>query len=130
MMTAANRSEDTWRDSLDRIRRRPLYVAVSLLLVLTAAIGFIPRMVRAFVAGQVPSDWIIHVHVAVYWLWLGLFSAQTINAATTLNSVYAGSRPKVQASAEKSPFHVVRPHCLAFGCHGFGTLSPDIPFCR
>jgi hypothetical protein len=58
-----------------------VYVAASALLVLTAAVGFLPRMIRALVAGQLPPDWIIHVHVAVYWLWLALFSAQTINAA-------------------------------------------------
>ena len=70
-----------WRDGFERIRRRPAYVGASLLLILTAAVGFVPRMVGALVAGQVPHDWIIHVHVAVYWLWLALFSAQTINAA-------------------------------------------------
>ncbi len=73
--------KEGWRAAVGKIRRRPAYVLVSFLLVLTAALGFVPRMVRALLDGTIPTDGIIHVHVAIYWLWLALFSAQTVNAA-------------------------------------------------
>jgi len=67
--------------TLRRIARRPVYVAAALLMALIAALGFLPNMLRAAFNGTIPHDWIIHGHVAVYWTWLALFFAQTVNAA-------------------------------------------------
>jgi len=64
-----------------RIARRPFYVVAALLCTFMAALGFLPRMIRAAVAGTIPREWIIHAHVAVYWTWLVLFFVQTVNAA-------------------------------------------------
>ncbi len=71
---------DTKRDALcRRIARRPFYVLIALLFVLMAALGFLPHMISAAVTGTIPHDWVIHVHVAVAWMWLALFFVQTMN---------------------------------------------------
>ena len=78
--TSRPRTDDL-RGKIRRIRQRPLYVALSVLITLIAAVGFLPGMIRKAVAGNIPPDAIIHVHAAVYWIWLALFFAQTVNAA-------------------------------------------------
>jgi hypothetical protein len=57
---------------------RPLYFGLSLVVCLIAVAGFVPGMVRRHLSGDLPSDAIIHVHVVVYWLWLALFTGQTL----------------------------------------------------
>lgn len=72
---------DDLRGKLRRLLKRPLYMTVSVMVTLIAAAGFLPGMIRKAVNGKIPPDAIIHVHVAVYWIWLALFFAQTVNAA-------------------------------------------------
>jgi len=69
------------RDKLHRLRRRPVYVAVSVMVTLIAAAGFLPGMVKKALDGTIPPNAIIHVHVVVYGVWLALFFVQTVNAA-------------------------------------------------
>ena len=73
--------KDDFGGKIRRILERPVYVAISVLITLIAAAGFLPGMIRKAVARNIPPDAIIHVHVAVHWIWLALFFVQTVNAA-------------------------------------------------
>jgi hypothetical protein len=72
---------DDLRSKLRRIAKRPQYVIISVLVTIIAGMGFLPGMIRKLVNGTIPPDAVIHVHVAVYWIWLALFFSQTVNAA-------------------------------------------------
>ena len=61
-----------------------MYGIAALALIALGVLGFVPGMARALFAGQLPPDWIIHVHAAVYWLWLFLFFVQSITPALGL----------------------------------------------
>ncbi len=80
-MVVSVRQKFELQTALRRIERRPFYVVAALTMALIAALGFLPRMLRAAFNGTIPHDWVIHTHVAVYWIWLALFFAQTVNAA-------------------------------------------------
>lgn len=71
-----------------RLNRRPVYGVAALALIALGVLGFVPGMARALFAGQLPPDWIIHVHAAVYWLWLFLFFVQSITPAFGLMRVH------------------------------------------
>jgi hypothetical protein len=66
---------------IQRIRRRPIYIALSVLIAALAVAGFSPSVVGKALRHQIPHDAIIHVHVAIYAIWLVLFFAQTVLAA-------------------------------------------------
>ncbi|MGC3980898.1 MAG: hypothetical protein QM808_06555 [Steroidobacteraceae bacterium] len=71
-------------DSQLEARRSPeglLYVGLSLLIASIAVAGFAPLGIRQLLNHDLPKDAVIHVHAAVYVIWLGLFFAQTVCAA-------------------------------------------------
>jgi hypothetical protein len=53
-----------------------------------AAVGFAPGVIKPLLNGKIPRDVIIHVHVAVYSVWLLLFFAQCVYAAIGKVSVH------------------------------------------
>lgn len=62
--------------------RGQLHVALSLLAVLIAAVGFWPTYFGPLLAGSVDKPAIIHFHATVYVGWLAIFVTQTLLAAT------------------------------------------------
>jgi hypothetical protein len=70
-----------WQGYIRRVRRRPIYIALSLLIAALAVAGFSPSVVGKALHHQIPHDAVIHIHVAIYGIWLVLFFAQTVFAA-------------------------------------------------
>jgi hypothetical protein len=62
-------------------QRRPLYVALSALMALIAAVGFWPTYYGPLVGLTLAQPPLIHVHAIVFTGWLALFSAQAVFAA-------------------------------------------------
>lgn len=77
-----------WQETIERVRRRPLYVSLSVLMALIALVGFAPGVIKPLLSGTIPHDAIIHIHVAVYSVWLFLFFAQCVYAAIGKISVH------------------------------------------
>lgn len=62
--------------------RRRIFVPLAVLVTLIVFIGFWPNYFGPLLSGNVDATVIIHVHVAVFVLWLVLFLAQVALAAT------------------------------------------------
>ena len=62
-------------------QRRPLYIALSALMALIAAVGFWPTYYGPLVRLTLAQPPLIHVHAIVFTGWLALFSAQAVFAA-------------------------------------------------
>lgn len=62
--------------------RTPLYIALSGLMALIAAVGFWPTYYGPLVRLTLAQPPLIHVHAMVFTGWLALFSAQVLFAAT------------------------------------------------
>ena len=62
-------------------QRRPLYIALSALMALIAAVGFWPTYYGPLVRLTLAQPPLIHVHTIVFTGWLALFSAQAVFAA-------------------------------------------------
>lgn len=56
-------------------------MSLSVLMAMIALVGFAPGVIKPLLNGTIPHDVIIHVHVAVYSIWLFLFFFQCVNAA-------------------------------------------------
>jgi hypothetical protein len=63
-------------------QRRPLYMGLSALMALIAAVGFWPTYYGPLVRLTLTQPPLIHVHAIVFTGWLALFSAQAVFAAT------------------------------------------------
>jgi hypothetical protein len=61
---------------------RRLYVAIAVVAIAIAAVGFWPSYFGPLLAGAVDVPAIIHFHAAVYVGWLAIFVTQTVLAAT------------------------------------------------
>jgi hypothetical protein len=62
-------------------QRRPLYIALSALMTLIAAVGFWPTYYGPLVRLTIAQPPLIHVHAIVFTGWLALFAAQALLAA-------------------------------------------------
>jgi hypothetical protein len=62
--------------------RQRIFVPLAVLVTLIALIGFWPNYFGPLLNGKVDATAIIHLHVAVFLLWLALFIAQVALAAT------------------------------------------------
>lgn len=62
--------------------RRGFYVALSIVVMLIAFVGFWPTYFGSLLSGGVDAILIIHVHAAIYVGWLVLFTTQSLLAAT------------------------------------------------
>jgi hypothetical protein len=65
-------------------KRRPLYIALSALMALIAAVGFWPTYYGPLVRLTLAQPPLIHVHAIVFTGWLALFSTQAVLAANGL----------------------------------------------
>src|SRR3954469_11959105 len=63
-------------------QRRPLYMALSILIALIAVAGFWPTYFGPLVLGTLVQPLLIHVHAVVFTGWLVLFFFQAYFAAT------------------------------------------------
>ncbi len=67
---------------LARLKQRPLYSALGVLMILIAAAGFVPESIWMVRVHAVPRYAIVHVHAVVFAGWLLLFLLQAVLAAT------------------------------------------------
>jgi hypothetical protein len=58
------------------------YLPATILVIVTALVGFWPTYFGPLLKGTVHTPLLIHVHAVVYISWLGLFLAQVVFAAT------------------------------------------------
>jgi hypothetical protein len=73
--------------------QRRIYVPLALLITLIAFTGFWPTYFGKVLAGTVSAPLIIHVHAAVFVLWLALFIAQAVLAATGQRALHVRLGP-------------------------------------
>lgn len=77
-----------------RLALRPPH---ALLVTLIAFTGFWPTYFGKVLAGTVSAPLIIHVHAAVFVLWLSLFIAQAVFAATGRRALHVKRGPWLMA---------------------------------
>jgi hypothetical protein len=74
-----------------------IFVPLALLITLIAFVGFWPTYFGKVLAGTVSAPLIIHIHAAVFVLWLALFIAQAMLAATGRRALHIRLGPWVMA---------------------------------
>lgn len=67
---------------VDRVKQRPLYVVLGVLMMLIAAAGFVPESARMVLHHTVPRYPIVHIHAVIFGGWLLLFITQAVLAAS------------------------------------------------
>jgi hypothetical protein len=77
--------------------RRRIFVPLALLITLIAFVGFWPTYFGKVLAGTVSAPLIIHIHAAVFVLWLALFIAQAVLAATGRRALHVKLGPWLMA---------------------------------
>jgi len=77
--------------------RRRLYVPLALLVTLIAFVGFWPTYFGRFFTGTVDAPLIIHIHAAAFVIWLALFIAQAVFAATGRLALHLRLGPWIMA---------------------------------
>jgi len=77
--------------------RRHLYVPLALVVTLIALVGFWPTYFGRFFTGTVNAPLIIHIHAAVFVIWLALFIAQAAFAATGRLALHLRLGPWIMA---------------------------------
>jgi hypothetical protein len=74
-----------------------IFVPLALLMTLIAFVGFWPTYFGKVLAGTVSAPLIIHIHAAVFVLWLALFIAQAVFAATGRRALHIRLGPWLMA---------------------------------
>jgi hypothetical protein len=79
------------------VPQRRIFVPLALLVTLIAFVGFWPTYFGKLLAGTVSAPLIIHIHAAVFVIWLALFIAQAVLAATRRRALHIKLGPWVMA---------------------------------
>jgi hypothetical protein len=79
------------------VPQRRIFVPLALLVALIAFVGFWPTYFGKVLAGTVSAPLIIHIHAAVFVVWLALFIAQAVLAATRRRALHVKFGPWVMA---------------------------------
>ncbi|MBC8025914.1 MAG: hypothetical protein H7Y89_07980 [Steroidobacteraceae bacterium] len=77
--------------------QRRIFVPLALFIALIAFVGFWPTYFGRVLAGTVSAPLIIHIHAAVFVLWLALFITQAVLAATGRRALHIKLGPWVMA---------------------------------
>ena len=77
--------------------QRRIFVPLALFITLIAFVGFWPTYFGMLLAGTVSAPLIIHIHAAVFVLWLALFIAQAVLAATGRRALHIRLGPWIMA---------------------------------
>lgn len=77
--------------------QRRIFVPLALFITLIAFVGFWPTYFGKLLAGTVSAPLIIHIHAAVFVLWLALFITQAVLAASGLRALHIKLGPWVMA---------------------------------
>jgi len=77
--------------------QRRIFVPLALFITLIAFVGFWPTYFGKLLAGTVSAPLIIHIHAAVFVLWLALFIIQVVLAATGRRVLHIKLGPWVMA---------------------------------
>jgi hypothetical protein len=77
--------------------QRRIFVPLALLITLIAFTGFWPTYFGKLLAGTVSAPLIIHIHAAVFVVWLALFIAQAVLAASGRRALHVKLGPWLMA---------------------------------
>jgi hypothetical protein len=77
--------------------QRRIFVPLALFITLIAFVGFWPTYFGKLLAGSLSAPLIIHIHAAVFVLWLALFVAQAVLAASGRRALHVRLGPWIMA---------------------------------